>query len=138
MISIATSVAAVSLLQVAPVEIVQPINKVVKETIEKVVTIKGKTLSPEETELLQKLKELQPLLEGLNKKSDAVEVIDANTGETTNAETGPGTETGSVDSADADAAASDDSNATSTPESNQTGSGENPANTPENDPNLTN
>ncbi len=43
-ISIGTSIATVALLQVAPIEIVQPINRIIRETVEKVVQVDRKVV----------------------------------------------------------------------------------------------
>lgn len=50
-ISIATSVVIVSLIQEAPQEIVRPINKVIKETVEKVVRVESKNSGLTEEEV---------------------------------------------------------------------------------------
>jgi len=64
-ISIATSIMAVTLMQEAPVAIIQPITKVVKETIEKIVPIepnkKSAMLSADQIQLLEQLKAIESL-----------------------------------------------------------------------------
>lgn len=65
-ISIATGITTVTLMEQAPQSITIPITRVVKETVEKVVpegvnTIPGDVLSPEEKKLLEELKAIKPL-----------------------------------------------------------------------------
>ncbi|MDQ5922611.1 MAG: serine protease Do [Patescibacteria group bacterium] len=65
-ISIATGITTVTLMEQAPPSITIPITRVVKETVEKVVpegvdTTPGDVLSPEEKKLLEELKAIKPL-----------------------------------------------------------------------------
>lgn len=64
-ISIATGITTVTLMEQAPSSITIPITRVVRETVEKVapesVTIPAEALSPEEKKLLEQLKAIKPL-----------------------------------------------------------------------------
>jgi hypothetical protein len=63
-VSIATSIITTSLMQEAPTSIALPINKVVRETVEKIVPAiseKEPTLSADQQKLLEELKAIKPL-----------------------------------------------------------------------------
>ena len=69
--SIATGIAAVTLMQQAPASITTPINKIVKQTVEKIVQVDGSgTLSADQQKLLENLKAIQPLTVSLYIKGD--------------------------------------------------------------------
>lgn len=73
-ISIATGITTVTLMEQAPQSITIPITRVVKETVEKVVPESVKTpteaLSPEEKKLLEELKAIKPLTVSLFLKGE--------------------------------------------------------------------
>lgn len=74
-ISIATGITTVTLMEQAPQSITIPITRVVKETVEKVVpegvnTVPGEALSPEEKKLLEELKAIKPLTVNLFLKGE--------------------------------------------------------------------
>lgn len=74
-ISIATGITTVTLMEQAPPSITIPITRVVKETVEKVVpegvdTTPGDVLSPEEKKLLEELKAIKPLTVSLFLKGE--------------------------------------------------------------------
>ena len=71
--SIATGIATVSLMQQAPASITAPINKIVQQTVQKIVQVdnsKDATLSPDQQQLLQDLKAIKPLTVSLYLKGD--------------------------------------------------------------------
>ena len=61
--SIATGISTVTLMQQAPSSVTVPINRIVKQTIEKVVPVESKTqpLSEDQQKLLEDLKAIKPL-----------------------------------------------------------------------------
>ena len=62
-VSIATSIISVSLMQEAPSSISLPINRVIRETVQKIVpaSTNNQTLSDEQQKLLEELKAIKPL-----------------------------------------------------------------------------
>lgn len=70
--SIATGITTVTLMQQAPQSVIQPITKIVRETVEKIVQVDNSTktqpLSPDQQKLLEELKAIQPLTVSLFSK----------------------------------------------------------------------
>ena len=62
-VSIATGITTVTLMERAPNSVIVPINKVVRQTVEKIVPIESKdsALSEEQKKLLEDLKAIKPL-----------------------------------------------------------------------------
>jgi len=75
--SIATGISTVTLMQQMPPSVTTPINKIVRQTVEKIVPSDSKeALSPEQQKLLDNLKAIQPLTVSLFLKGDATKKID--------------------------------------------------------------
>jgi hypothetical protein len=73
--SIATGVATFALLQQAPESVKVPINRIVKQTVERIVEVqKGQTLSEDDLKLIEDLKALKPLIDKL--ASEEIKDID--------------------------------------------------------------
>jgi hypothetical protein len=73
--SIATGITTVTLMEQAPSSVTVPINRVVRQTVEKVVPTEGSPLSPEQQKLLEELKAIQPLTVSLYVKGDKEDKI---------------------------------------------------------------
>lgn len=75
--SIATGISAVTLMQQAPTSVTAPINKIVKQTVEKIVQVdSGKTqLSEDQQKLLEDLKAIKPLTVSLFLKGEKEDKI---------------------------------------------------------------
>ena len=75
--SIATGISAVTLMQQAPTSVTAPINRIVKQTVEKIVQVdSGKTqLSVEQQKLLEDLKAIKPLTVSLFLKGEKEDKI---------------------------------------------------------------
>lgn len=75
--SIATGISTVTLMQQAPSSVTVPINRIVKQTIEKVVPVESKTqpLSADQQKLLEDLKAIKPLTVSLFLKGDKEDKI---------------------------------------------------------------
>ncbi len=76
--SIATGISTVTLMQQAPPSITTPIQKIIRQTVEKIVPsdTKGDALTADQQKLLENLKAIQPLTVSLFLKGDAVKKID--------------------------------------------------------------
>jgi cell shape-determining protein MreC len=81
-VSIATSVTAISFMQQTPKSVTIPINKVVRETVEKIIPVEVSNqkddeegLSSEQKKLLEELKAIKPLTVSLYSKKDTEEKI---------------------------------------------------------------
>lgn len=81
-VSIATSVTAISFMQQTPKSVTIPINKVVRETVEKIIPVQvpeekdtDAGLSSEQKKLLEELKAIKPLTVSLYSKKDTEEKI---------------------------------------------------------------
>ena len=73
--SIATGVATFALLQQAPESVKVPINRIVQQTVERIVEVqKGQTLSEDDLKLIEDLKALKPLIDKL--ASEEIKNID--------------------------------------------------------------
>ena len=73
--SIATGVATFALLQQAPESVKVPINRIVQQTVERIVEVqKGQTLSEDDLKLIEDLKALKPLIDKL--ASEEIKDID--------------------------------------------------------------
>lgn len=71
--SIATGIMTTALLNEAPVSVSAPVNKVIRETVEKIVTVENdsssnKEITKEQEQLLEDLKYIKPLTVSLYKK----------------------------------------------------------------------
>jgi hypothetical protein len=75
--SIATGISTVTLMQQAPSSVTVPINRIVKQTIEKVVPVESKTqpLSVDQQKLLEDLKAIKPLTVSLFLKGEKEDKI---------------------------------------------------------------
>ena len=77
--SIATGITTVTLMQQAPASITVPINRVIRETVEKIVPVESKAsvsaLSEEQKKLLEELKAIKPLTVSLFIKSGSEEKL---------------------------------------------------------------
>lgn len=75
--SIATGISTVTLMQQAPSSVTVPINRIVKQTIEKVVPVESKTqpLSEDQQKLLEDLKAIKPLTVSLFLKGEKEDKI---------------------------------------------------------------
>ncbi|MCX6753087.1 MAG: hypothetical protein NTW62_01930 [Candidatus Nomurabacteria bacterium] len=71
--SIATGISAVTLMQQAPASVTTPIQKIVRQTVEKIVPsdTKGDALTADQQKLLENLKAIQPLTVTLVSKGDS-------------------------------------------------------------------
>lgn len=68
--SLATGITTVTLMEQAPRAVTIPINRIVKQTIEKVVPAESSKLTTEQEKLLQDLKTIQPLTVSVYLKGD--------------------------------------------------------------------
>lgn len=76
--SIVTGITTVTLLERTPSEVIVPINRVIKHTVEKIVPDETKTvaaLSPEEKKLLEDLKAIKPLTVSLFQREEGGDKI---------------------------------------------------------------
>lgn len=75
--SIATGIAAVTLMQQAPTSVTTPINRIVKQTVEKIVQVdsKAQPLSEDQQKLLEDLKAIKPLTVSLFLKGEKEDKI---------------------------------------------------------------
>jgi len=73
--SIATGITTVTLMEQAPSSVTVPINRIVRQTVEKVVPAEGSPLSSDQQRLLEELKAIQPLTVSLYLKGDKEDKI---------------------------------------------------------------
>ena len=76
--SIATGISTVTLMQQAPASITTPINKIIRQTVEKIVPsgVTTEALSSDQKQLLENLKAIQPLTVSLFLKGDVTKNIE--------------------------------------------------------------
>ncbi|MEK7588849.1 MAG: hypothetical protein AAB438_03455 [Patescibacteria group bacterium] len=73
--SIATGITTVTLMEQAPQSITVPINRVVRQTVEKIVPVQESPLSNDQQKLLEELKAIQPLTVSLYLKGEKEDKI---------------------------------------------------------------